>query len=144
MITCTRKLWFSSGHRVYGHESVCGHPHGHNYEVHLTAHPLHDRLDPVGRVIDFAVLKKKFDPWLQENWDHAMIFYKKDQEMCRSYLSEEMSGMKHWISPFNPTAEEMAKFLLQVVGPLLLVGTEIQLVKVTLFETPNCWVEASL
>lgn len=144
MITCTRKLWFSAGHRIYGHESVCAHLHGHNYEVHITAGGDQDSL---GRVIEFKVLKLVYEEWLQTHWDHGFIYYTKDQDLCRLFLREEASGFKHWLAPFNPTAENMAKYLLQI-GPSLLskhpLGDGVIILSVKLFETPNCWAEASL
>ena len=32
-LTCTRRLQFCAGHRVYGHESKCANVHGHNLAV---------------------------------------------------------------------------------------------------------------
>lgn len=36
-ISCTRRLTFAAGHRVWKHEGKCAHPHGHNYVVEVTA-----------------------------------------------------------------------------------------------------------
>jgi hypothetical protein len=41
-------------------------------------------------------------------------------------------------TPFNPTAENMANYLLQIKGPELLKGTGVQLVQVTVEETRKC------
>jgi len=140
MITITRKLWFSAGHRVWGHENVCSNLHGHNYEVHLTATARN--LDPVGRVVDFSVLKDLFNNWLNANWDHGFLYYSLDRELSRAFQREELITMKTYRCPFNPTAEEMAKHLLDL-GPEILSGTEVQLIRVKIFETPNCWAEAT-
>ena len=64
-ITATRYHDFSTGHRVYGHESKCAHLHGHNYRIYLTVEA--DQLDTVGRVMDFSVIKDKFVIWLEVN-----------------------------------------------------------------------------
>jgi hypothetical protein len=40
--------------------------------------------------------------------------------------------------PFNPTAENMARYLLEVIGPQQLVGTGVGLVSVTVEETRKC------
>lgn len=151
MQTVTRKLWFSAGHRVYGHESQCANLHGHNYIVQITAAA--ERLDDIGRVIDFKVLKDKIDPWLQKNWDHAFLYNEKDL-MCEyifkhlpnngSPLTEELHGMKHYSCPFNPTAEEMANYLLREVCPDLLSATGVIVLEVELWETENCKAHASL
>ena len=46
---------FSYGHRIHGHESVCGHLHGHNGRV--TFYCTASKLDSVGRVVDFSVIR---------------------------------------------------------------------------------------
>ena len=55
-VTCTRRLCFEAGHRVYGHESKCANLHGHSYKVERG---LRSGAGRVGRVIDFSVLKEK-------------------------------------------------------------------------------------
>jgi len=42
------------------------------------------------------------------------------------------------IVPFNPTAENMAEYLLQIVGPQQLEGTGITLKRVIIEETRKC------
>lgn len=42
------------------------------------------------------------------------------------------------IVPFNPTAEQMAEFLVSTVGPQVLVDTGVKLVKVRIEETRKC------
>ena len=81
MISVTRFHDISAGHRVYGHESVCAHLHGHNYRISFTmamnaqfAKP-GIALDSVGRVIDFGVIKSKLCSWLDRAWDHRMLIY---------------------------------------------------------------------
>ncbi|MDY3090510.1 MAG: 6-carboxytetrahydropterin synthase, partial [Porphyromonas sp.] len=46
--------------------------------------------------------------------------------------------------PFNPTAEQMAKYLVEVVGPEQLQGTGVQLVAVRIDETRKCSATYSL
>jgi 6-pyruvoyltetrahydropterin/6-carboxytetrahydropterin synthase len=46
--------------------------------------------------------------------------------------------------PFNPTAEEMARFLLRTIGPLQLEGTGAVLTSVTVWETRKCYATATL
>ena len=76
MITyATRFHDFSCGHRVVGHESHCAHLHGHNYRVHFT---VEGKLDSVGRVLDFSVIKSKLCQWLEDNWDHRFLYWSED------------------------------------------------------------------
>lgn len=136
-----RRIQFCCGHRVLGHEGRCAHLHGHNYVVFF--HAQADGLDPVGRVIDFGVLKGTLGAWLDEHWDHAFVYCQEDTQLAEVF-SGPVSGLRHFAMPYNPTAENMARYLLEEVGPIQLQGTGVRLVKVVLWETENCYAEVSL
>lgn len=123
----------SCGHRVYGHESKCAHLHGHNYRVHFVCEA--EQLDQVGRVIDFSEIKHRLCEWLENNWDHKFLMWEQDPEL----LALESLDPKGVVSvPFNPTAENIAEYLVKVVGPAELTGTGITLVHCTVDETRKC------
>lgn len=134
MITASRYHDISTGHRVYGHEGKCKYLHGHNYRVHFTCEA--DKLDAVGRVIDFSVIKERLCMWLENNWDHKMVLWDNDP---LKFIDQEVV----WV-PFNPTAENMAEYLLHTIGPQQLEGTNVRLVRVVIEETAKCSVEAKL
>ena len=141
MLTCTRRLEFDYGHRVFKHESKCRHLHGHRGVVEVTA--LADELDSLGRIIDFSVLKHKVGTWIDEHWDHNMILFKDDVEAIKAVESVR-EGKSPFVSDWNPTAENLAKYLLEVVCPKVLQGTGVKIVKVRFWETPNGIAEAEL
>lgn len=60
MMTVVRRLSFSAGHRLVGHEGKCAVFHGHNYLVYF--HATAEHLDAMGRVVDFGVLKERLGP----------------------------------------------------------------------------------
>ncbi len=139
MITATRRIQFCAGHRVYKHESKCANVHGHNYVVFFTAGA--NELDELGRVIDFSVLKEKLGGWIEEHWDHGWIYFADDPIGNHvAHLGNPVT--KSFEMDTNPTAENMAAFLLRVVGPDVLAGTGVNLLKVVLWETENCYAEA--
>ncbi len=140
MITCTRRLTFCAGHRVMGHESKCATPHGHNYIVEITA--CAEKLDEVGRVIDFSVLKEVIGSWIDLNWDHTFLVYEEDRETIK-YLNKMPSKKAPYVCSFNPTAENIANFLLKELCPQLLVSYGVEVTKVVVQETENCSAEAS-
>lgn len=142
MITCTRRIQFSAGHRVYGHENKCANLHGHNYVAFFHAHA--PTLDSIGRVIDFSVLKHRIGSWIDEAWDHSFLFWEKDQDLWKAFSREELITTRHYTCSFNPTAENMAHYLLNKVCPTVLADTEVMVHKVVLWETENCFAEASL
>ena len=140
-IQAVRRIQFCSGHRVLGHERKCANNHGHNYLAFFHAEA--DDLDDVGRVIDFSVLKEKLGGWVDDNWDHGFVYYAEDEELAGLYRAQ-LKNHKHFVLPYNPTAENMARYLLEVVGPEQLKGTGVHLVKVVLWETENCFAEVTL
>lgn len=133
MITAQRYHDISCGHRVYQHESKCSHLHGHNYRIHFTLAPLAG-LDGIGRVLDFSVIKSVLCEWLEDNWDHKMLIWAKDP--WGPVLVELDPTVV--ITPFNPTAENMADHLLRVIGPARLSLHRCRLIEVTIEETRKC------
>lgn len=146
----TRYHDISCGHRVVGHESKCRHMHGHNYRIHFTC--ASSRLDNIGRVIDFSVVKERLCMWVEENWDHKFLAWEQDPLMqdVFSQLGSDREGFPSGILgesivfvPFNPTAENMAQYLVEIVGPTVL-PKNIVLIKVCIEETSKCSAEYSL
>jgi 6-pyruvoyltetrahydropterin/6-carboxytetrahydropterin synthase len=127
-----------------GHENKCRRLHGHNYVVWLTAQQADDGLDGLGRVIDFSVLKDRLGGWIDSNWDHGMVIFQDDHLLVSQFANMPPEDQKWYLLPTNPTAENMALFLLNEVGPEVLENTGVRLVKVTLYETENCIGEAVL
>lgn len=164
--TATRRIQFCAGHRVMGHENKCAHLHGHNYVAFVTARvkpalatqlfrdlsqsvdPQAAFLDEIGRVVDFSVLKEQVGGWIESKWDHGFILSKDDNASHRVIELAARSlpnGQKLHIMPYNPTAENMARYLLQEVGPKVLAGTpSVELCHVRIWETENCYADASL
>lgn len=149
-ISAVRKLQFCAGHRVYNHEGKCAHLHGHNYLVYIHAQTndaidadgkATTQLDALGRVIDFSVLKEKFSQWLEQNWDHGFILWQDDLEAIAAMKT--LSGQKLFLLGKNPTAENLAHYLLTEVAPVLLLNTGVKVIKIVLWETENCFVEVA-
>lgn len=138
VITCTRRLEFDAAHRVMLHESKCKHLHGHRYVAEITCEA--HALDSVGRVIDFGVVKEKIGAWIDEHWDHTLILWGEDRELGEAVATQ--TNQRVFYLPANPTAENMAAYLLDLVAPELLKNSGVDCVRVRLFETPNCYAEA--
>lgn len=138
MITATRRFQFCAGHRVFMHESKCRNLHGHNYILHLTVAASNGQ-DKLGRVMDYSEIKKRMGDWIDTNWDHGFIFYQGDEVIRDMFeIGGVMHGHKAYALPENPTAENMAKYLLMVIAPSVFEGTGIFATEVTLEETENC------
>lgn len=142
-ITVTRYHDISCGHRVVGHEGKCKLLHGHNYRVHFTCEAV--KQDDIGRVIDFSVIKSALCMWLEDNWDHRMLLWKRDNLAAIMCDTQEIAFKESIVLvPFNPTAENMALHLLYEIGPKQLAGTGVRLFGVKIDETRKCSAEVSL
>jgi len=107
--------------------------HGHRYVAEITVTA--EILDDVGRIIDFSKIKEVVGGWIDEYWDHNFLCHEDDL-----LLNLPNEGKPLFSMPVNPTAENMASLLLGIaVG--LLAPYDIQVTKIKLFETPNCWAE---
>lgn len=112
----------------------CYNLHGHNYTFEFGVQHMQAVLDDIGRVVDFSVIKFLLCEWLEQNWDHKFLVYQEDERAAK--LASMDSGVV--IVPFNPTAENIGNYFVDVVGPQLLVPLNLELVKLTIWETGKC------
>ena len=99
-------------------------------------------VDAIGRVIDFAELKKLFKGWLDENWDHGFVLNKDDDNGLEAV--KIVVPCRYYVLPYNPTSENMATYLLREVCPKLLAGKGVTATKVVIWESDESFAEASL
>lgn len=124
---------FSAGHKVTGHENKCKHLHGHNYRIHFTIEA--PELDEIGRVMDFSVIKTKLCNWLEDNWDHKFLIFEHDPDV---HILVKHFPADIIVCKFNPTAENMAQYLCEVIAVDQLAGTGCVLTKCVIEETRKC------
>jgi 6-pyruvoyltetrahydropterin/6-carboxytetrahydropterin synthase len=138
MITCSRRLEFDAAHRVKCHESKCNNLHGHRYVVEVTVTA--PQLDTLGRVVDFGVIKEKLGAWIDHHWDHQTILWQEDSALGEAIAAQTQQEI--YYLPTNPTAENLALYLLETICPQLFPAP-LQVLKVKIGETPNCSAEAT-
>lgn len=140
MLTCTRRLEWDAMHRVPRHESKCAAFHGHRYAAEITCAA--DALDDRGRVIDFGVVKEKVGGWIDANWDHTAILMLGDPDPAVPVLaaSNAAHGRPVYWLPNSPTAENIAAELARITNELL-ASTGVRVVRLRVWETPNCSAE---
>ncbi len=139
-LTIMRRIRFCAGHRLYEHGGKCEHFHGHNYvaDIFVTG----EKVDDVGRVLDFADLKQRTKGWIDENWDHSFLVFEKDLNAISAL--EMVQPKRLFKMPYNPTAENMARYLLEVMCPQVLAGSGAKATAVRIWETDEAYAEASL
>ena len=143
-LALVRQLKFCAGHRLHGHEGRCAFFHGHNYrvDVEVVAEGGGADVDAVGRVVDFSLIKGRMLGWLDEHWDHAFLVFEDDANALAAVRMVEPT--KYFVMPWNPTAENMARYLLEVVAPRVLGDLGVVARRVAVWETDEACAVASL
>lgn len=141
----TRKLEFDAGHRISTHDSQCRHLHGHRYviEITLSGNIISDEgVTEQGMVMDFSKVKQIAKAVLVDQWDHAFLVYSGDT-LVFNFL-QSLPDHKTVVLNVQPTAENLALLAFDTLKEAYqdTYGNHLQLEKVRLFETPNCWADA--
>jgi 6-pyruvoyltetrahydropterin/6-carboxytetrahydropterin synthase len=107
------RIRFRAAHRLIApYEGKCSHPHGEAYTlIVIVGNKL---LDKNGMVVDFGVLKKEIREWVDENLDHTYIYQIGDE--VGDYLKGK--GFRTYGLNFNPTAENLAKYMYSIIGSI--------------------------
>ena len=106
---------FAGAHNLRNYDGECERLHGHNWRVEVTLKA--EKLDDIGMVIDFKIVKKKLEEILSR-FDH-------------SYLNE-LSEFKQE----NPTTENVSKLIYNNLSEQL--PPEISVAKVKTWESEKC------
>ncbi len=142
----TRRLEFDAGHRIPNHLSQCRHLHGHRYAIEITLSG--GVIEAAGRpnegmVMDFSEVKIIAKQHVVDLWDHAFLVWQNDQTVV-DFLGS-LPGHKTIVLDRVPTAENLARIAFSILDPLYRdnYGTQLHLERVRLYETPNCWADAT-
>ena len=140
----TRRLEFDAGHRIPHHGGHCRHIHGHRYVIEVTV--LGDVLNHQGHsddgmVLDFGDIKKITNELIVEPWDHAFLVAKED-EMLVNFLAT-IPGHKTIVLDCIPTVENLAQTAFKILEPVFKKNFHgrLNLSRLRIYETPNCWAD---
>ncbi len=109
--------------------------HGHRYALEATF--MSKKLDNLGRVIDFGVIKEVLGAWIDDNLDHNTILSINDKKLGDKISSE--TGQKIYYIQENPTAENIAQHIFYEICPKIFAKKAVKCVAIKLYETPNCY-----
>ncbi|WP_234087393.1 6-carboxytetrahydropterin synthase QueD [Azonexus sp. R2A61] len=142
----TRRLEFDAGHRIPDHKSQCRHLHGHRYAIEITlSGQIIDRAGDAanGMVMDFSQVKELAKTHLVDRWDHAFLAYAEDRAIV-DFLNA-LPDHKTVLLDCVPTAENLARIAFSTLDAVYrdTYGNHLQLARVRLYETPNCWADAT-
>ncbi|WIM05679.1 MAG: 6-carboxytetrahydropterin synthase QueD [Candidatus Nitricoxidivorans perseverans] len=142
----TRRIEFDAGHRIPDHKSQCRHLHGHRYAIEITLSG--NVIEAAGQsdngmVMDFSDVKRLAHEHLVGAWDHAFLAWKDDTALVR--LLAALPEHKTVLLDAVPTAENLARIAFAILEPAYrdTYGNRLRLERVRLYETPNCWADAT-
>jgi len=146
LMRITRRLEFDAGHRIPDHQSQCRHLHGHRYALEISL--LGSVIDGAGRpdngmVMDFSEVKNIAKLHVVDVWDHAFLVWRDD--LVVSEFLATMPEHKTVTLDVVPTAENLARVAFTILDPRYLnsYGNQLRLERIRLYETPNCWADAT-
>ena len=106
---------FDAAHKLVGYKGKCSQVHGHRWKVEVFV--LGERLNNIGILVDFEVLKRKLEKIVKE-LDHSFLNDFKEIG--------------------NPTTENISKYIFKNLKGL---WNSVKLEKVRVWETPEAWCE---
>ena len=135
-------IQWDMGHRVLNHKSVCKGLHGHRYKAEIC---LEGKLinspgtSEEGMVIDFSDIKLTAHKYIQDELDHAFMVWESDNELLDFF--KKSKGHKTVIVPFTPTAENVAKYIFEILNDKFIdiFKTDLKLHSIKLWETPTSY-----
>jgi 6-pyruvoyltetrahydropterin/6-carboxytetrahydropterin synthase len=142
----TRRLEFDAGHRIPDHKSQCRHLHGHRYVIEITLSGDIISLEgdaSKGMVMDFSEVKTLAKEHLVDAWDHAFLAYSGDTLVAQ--FLQSLPDHKTVLLDCIPTAENLALQAFAILDTVYrdTYGNHLRLHQVRLYETPNCWADAT-
>jgi 6-pyruvoyltetrahydropterin/6-carboxytetrahydropterin synthase len=117
----TKSVEFCYGHRLLNYQGKCQHLHGHNGLVEVDV--IGSRLDELGMVVDFGLVRDLIKGWIDANLDHRMLLCQDDPIVP---ILEDM-GEPMFVMESNPTAEAISKLIYQEANKQGLNVSEVRL-----------------
>ena len=146
MITVTKRFNFDLAHRLDPeYKGLCKNLHGHTYICEVTVSA--KKVDEHGMIMDFGDIKKYFEGWIKDNWDHAVVIHVDDRDLIDWCEDNEQRYYK--MPPeYTTTAESMVRFLAELFSSFLkekdiFTPRGITLEHLKLHETQDSWAEWS-
>lgn len=129
-------LQFSAGHRLLAPGHRCSHLHGHNYVAEC--HAVRERPADPGRPIrlDCDIVRERLKGWIVAHWDHRFIAWSGD-DLMQHLVDENGEEAGIFFLPRQPSPENLAWYLCEVVGPAVLSDAGFGLTWVGINETAN-------
>lgn len=137
----SKEIEWDMWHRVPNHKSKCRNLHWHRYkaEIIMDWDVVWEKwISDEWMVIDFSDIKRISNWYIDENLDHWYMY----QIWDKIWELATALWMKTVEVEFVPTAENIAKYLFDILKPMFVdvYSTNLKLVGIKLYETPTSYV----
>ena len=126
-------IWEMS-HRLPFHKGGCQNIHGHTYKMMVEVEGI---TDENGMIMDYYDLEAIISPMVKR-MDHAFLVDENDSTML-DFLKEQK--FKHFVVPCTTTAENIAKYLLDVFVPEFRKFENLNKLRIRFHETFDVFAE---
>jgi 6-pyruvoyltetrahydropterin/6-carboxytetrahydropterin synthase len=94
-------------------------------------------------VMDFSEVKTIANRIVVDAWDHAFLAFRGDRAVVE--FLESLPNHRTVLFDAPPTAEHLAATAFRLLAPAYddRYGNQLALERVRLYETPNCWADAT-
>jgi 6-pyruvoyltetrahydropterin/6-carboxytetrahydropterin synthase len=102
----SKKFELSVGHRLSNYSGKCRWVHGHNYHGELIISG--ERLDELGMLVDYGVLKEIIRDTIDARFDHKCVLKAEDsfnQKLIQA--AKELNDDSFVVVDYNPTVENL-------------------------------------
>lgn len=122
MYRVSKEYSFDSAHRlIQNYQGKCAHLHGHTWKVRLQCSSW--ILNGFGFVRDFSDFKPVKE-WIDAELDHGVLVSQDDRDLI-FYL--EQTKQRHFITPANPTSENLCKLIFEKARELGIPVTAVEI-----------------
>lgn len=127
-----KEMTTETAHRLTDYPGKCAHIHGHSYRWRVVCEGEPDR---TGIVLDFSIVKEVMQSVIGR-YDHALLLHDRDPlaKNLDALVATNGEQGRVILFPFNPTAENMAGYVLERMQKSL----PVPVVSVECWETATC------
>lgn len=117
----------SLGHIIENHFE-CSHLHGHDFDFEFEIQYKSTEV----KIVDYLLLNDRLKNWIDTNWKNKLLVHHKHEKVMKLY-DIDTDGVVPLV--FEPTIENLAEYLVVVIGNQQLLGTQFFLAKVKITQS---------
>lgn len=127
-----KEFRWEMSHRLPFHEGLCKNLHGHTYMMRVEIEGDPDRN---GIVMDYYDIEKIVGPFVAK-LDHSFVC-SEDDDLMINFLKE--NGFRMYVVPDNTTAENLARYALEILAPAFAKFGNLYKLKILFYETRDAY-----